>query len=94
LIYAVELLGGIENAVARLGYRKKDLDDWMDGERAIPDSVFLAAADVVMNSKHAELHKAAEKVQKRLPAATPEELQAFLNVKKSGGSDSGASGKE
>lgn len=44
---ALELVGTRELLAAKLSISEKDLDDYLAGQRPIPNEVFLAALDVV-----------------------------------------------
>jgi len=50
LTYAVALVGGKRQLVARLNIRIQLLDNWLCGVEAVPDHVFMAAVDVIVES--------------------------------------------
>ena len=44
---ALELVGSAQLLATKLSISQKDLDEYLSGQRAIPNEVFLAALDLV-----------------------------------------------
>lgn len=56
---AAELLGSADALARRLGARPADLAGWMRGEGRLPERVFLAAVDVIMEDDAQRLRRSA-----------------------------------
>ena len=50
LRYALALVGGKHELAARLNVSIPTLDNWLCGVEAVPDHIFMAAVDVIVES--------------------------------------------